>query len=98
MEFVWDEKKNQLNIKKHGFDFTDAWEIFNKVLLAFPDNSRDYGEERWIGIGMLNNGTVVVVVFVEKDDDTIRIISMRKANKYEKSRYEKEIKDRLASD
>jgi len=98
MEFVWDEKKNQLNIKKHGFDFTDAWEIFNKVLLAFPDNSQDYGEERWIGIGMLSNGTVVVVVFVEKDDDTIRIISMRKANKHEKSRYEKEIKDRLASD
>ena len=98
MEFVWDEKKNQLNIKKHGFDFTDAWEIFNKVLLTFPDNSQDYGEERWIGIGMLSNGTVVVVVFVEKDDDTIRIISMRKANKYEKSRYEKEIKDRLASD
>jgi hypothetical protein len=98
MEFVWDEKKNRLNIKKHGFDFTDAWEVFNKVLLAFPDNSQDYGEERWIGIGMLNNGTVVVVVFVEQENDTIRIISMRKANKNEKTRYGKEIKNRLASD
>ena len=98
MEFVWDEKKNRLNIKKHGFDFADAWEVFNKVLLASLDDSQDYGEERWIGIGMLNNGIVVVVVFVEQDDDIIRIISMRKANKNEKSRYEKEIKNRLASD
>ena len=78
MEFVWDEKKNRLNIKKHGFDLADAWQVFNKVLLASPDDSQDYGEERWIGIGMLNNGIVVVVVFVEKDDNTIRIISMIK--------------------
>lgn len=98
MEFVWDEKKNRLNIKKHGFDFADAWEVFNKVLLASLDDSQDYGEQRWIGIGMLNNGIVVVIVFVEQDDDIIRIISMRKANKNEKSRYEKEIKNRLASD
>jgi|SRR5208283_4799911 len=98
MEFVWDEKKNRLNIKKHGFDLADAWEVFNKVLLASLDDSQDYGEERWIGIGMLNNGIVVVIVFVEQDNDTIRIISMRKANKNEKSRYEKEIKNRLASD
>ena len=83
MEFVWDEKKNRLNIKKHGFDFADAWEVFNKVLLASLDDSQDYGEQRWIGIGMLNNGIVVVIVFVEQDDDTIRIISMRKANKNE---------------
>jgi uncharacterized DUF497 family protein len=41
MEFVWDEKKNRLNIKKHGLDLADAGEVFNKVLLAFPDNS-DY--------------------------------------------------------
>jgi hypothetical protein len=98
MEFVWDEKKNRLNIKKHGFDFADAWEVFNKVLLASLDDSQDYGEQRWIGIGMLNNGIVAVIVFVEQDNDTIRIISMRKANKNEKSRYEKEIKNRLASD
>ena len=98
MELGWDEKKNRLNIKKHGFDFADAWEVFNKVLLASLDDSQDYGEQRWIGIGMLNNGIVVVIVFVEQDDDTIRIISMRKANKNEKSRYEKEIKNRLASD
>lgn len=97
MEFIWDEKKNRLNIKKHGFDFTDAWQVFDKDLLASLDDSQDYGEERWIGIGMLNNGTVVLIVFIEEDNDAIRIISLRKANRNEKSKYEEKIKDGLGS-
>jgi hypothetical protein len=97
MEFIWDEKKNRLNIKKHGFDFADAWQVFDKDLLASLDDSQDYGEERWIGIGMLNNGTVVLIVFVEEDNDAIRIISLRKANRNEKSKYEEKIKDGLGS-
>ena len=97
MEFTWDEKKNRLNIKKHGFDFADAWQVFDKDLLASLDDSQDYGEERWIGIGMLNNGTVVLIVFVEEDNDAIRIISLRKANRNEKSKYEEKIKDGLGS-
>jgi hypothetical protein len=95
MDFTWDEKKNQLNIKKHGFDFADANQVFDNILLAALDNSQDYGEDRWISIGMLHNGTAVVVVFTEEENDVIRIISMRKANKNEKTKYEKEIKDRL---
>ena len=83
MEFIWNEKKNRQNIKKHGFDFADAWQVFDKVLLTSLDDSQDYGEERWIGIGMLNNGTVVLIVFVEEDNDTLRIISLRKASKNE---------------
>ncbi len=97
MKFKWDEKKNKLNIKKHGFDFANADQAFENVLLSVLDNSQDHGEDRWIGIGMLQDGTVVVIVFTEEEGDTIRVISMRKANKYEKAKYEKEIKDRLGS-
>ena len=95
MDFTWDEKKNQLNIKKHGFDFADANQVFDNILLASLDNSQDYDEDRWISIGTLHNGTAVVVVFTEEENDVIRIISMRKANKNEKTKYEKEIKNRL---
>lgn len=95
MDFTWDEKKNQLNIKKHGVDFADANQVFDNILLASLDNSQDYGEDRWVSIGTLHNGTAVVVVFTEEENDVIRIISMRKANKNEKRKYEKEIKDRL---
>lgn len=46
------------------------------------DDRYDYGEDRMIGIGLLKN-TVVVVIFVELPEDTIRIISARKALKHE---------------
>lgn len=88
MRFEWDEEKNQANIRKHGFNFTDAWEIFASPMLISLDVKEDYGEERWIGIGFLR-GRIVVVVFTERDDDTIRIISLRKALKYERIQFER---------
>ncbi len=96
MHFEWDEKKNQINIHKHALDFKDAWEIFTKPMLVAIDDRKDYGEERWIGIGMLK-GRVVVVVFVERNEDTIRIISMRKALAYERRRYEQYLQDGLGT-
>ncbi|MGA2332364.1 MAG: BrnT family toxin [Syntrophales bacterium] len=96
MEFIWDEKKNEHNIKKHGVDLAEANQVFDSVLISSLDDSQDYGEDRWIGIGTLQNGTVVVIVFTE-EDDIIRMISMRKASKNEKEKYKKEIKDRLGS-
>ncbi|MBW4637155.1 MAG: BrnT family toxin [Gloeocapsa sp. UFS-A4-WI-NPMV-4B04] len=88
MRFEWDEEKNQANIRKHGFNFTDAWEIFESPMLISLDVKEDYGEERWIGIGFLR-GRIVVVMFTERDDDTIRIISLRKALKYERIQFER---------
>ena len=94
MRFEWDEEENKANIRKHGFDFADAWEIFTGLMLTALDDWEDYGEDRWIGIGMLRMH-VVVVVFVERGEDTIRIISLRKALSYERKRYEEALRDRL---
>ncbi|MEP6912944.1 MAG: BrnT family toxin [bacterium] len=44
MNFEWDEDKNQENIRKHGLDFGDAWEIFRFPLLANLDTRTYYGE------------------------------------------------------
>ncbi len=85
MNFVWDENKRLKNIEKHGLDFNDVEQVFNSPLILFEDNRYDYGEQRMIAIGLLSI-TVVVVVHVE-DDDTIRIISMRKAKKTEIKTY-----------
>jgi uncharacterized DUF497 family protein len=90
----WDEAKNQINIAKHGFDFADAWEIFQAPMFTALDTRYDYGEDRWIGIGLLRR-RVVVVVFTEPEDDTIRVISLRKAVKRERVRYEQALKNRL---
>ena len=92
--FEWDEKKNRQNIKKHGFDFVDAEEMFRGVLFADPDTREDYGEKRWIGIGTIR-GRIAYVVFTQPDPNTIRIISLRKANRGERKEYEKAVQNRL---
>jgi uncharacterized DUF497 family protein len=94
MKFEWDERKNQSNLIKHGFDFADAFRIFDSPMLVEFDDRQDYGEDRWIGIGLLS-GRVVVVVYTEPDEETVRIISLRKALTHERRRYEQYLQNRL---
>ncbi len=56
----------------------------------FLDQRKDYGEDRWIGIGILKT-ILAVVVFTEPDEETIRIISARKATTHEEKIYRDEI-------
>jgi hypothetical protein len=91
MQFVWDEKKNRDNMRKHGIDFRDVIDMFNYPMLVRLDTRQDYGEDRWIGIGLLRH-LVAVVVYVEwENDQTIRLISARKATTYESEEYHKRI-------
>jgi uncharacterized DUF497 family protein len=91
MTFVWDEKKNRDNIRRHGIDFRDVVDLFHHPMLIRLDTRQDYGEDRWIGIGLLRE-IVAVVVYVEwEDEETIRIISARKATAYETDQYEKRV-------
>ena len=90
MQFEWDEAKNAINIRKHGIDFADVTDMFNHPMLTLLDDREVYGEERWIGIGWMQR-LVGVVVYVERHEDTIRIISARKATKHEVRRYEQSI-------
>jgi uncharacterized DUF497 family protein len=94
MTFEWDEAKNRANIRKHGFDFAETEELFRGVLVVEPDTRENYGEKRWIGLGIVR-GRVAHVVFAERDLETIRIISLRKATSREQKEYEKAIQDRL---
>jgi uncharacterized protein len=65
--------------------------MFEYPMLATVDRRQDYGEERWVGIGFLK-GIIAVVVFIEDDDKQIRrIISARKATKYEQARFKAKI-------
>ena len=86
--FIWDEKKNQANLKKHGVDFSDAvraWYDPNR--LDFFDEEHSSDEEiRWIFIGAVA-GIVLYVVETEPDEETVRIISARKALKHEQEVY-----------
>ena len=94
MNFEWDEEKRRTNIIAHGLDFADFWEIFEGPMLTGLDEREDYGEDRWIAISLLK-GVVVVIVFTERGEDTIRVISLRKALKHERIKYEQAIRDGL---
>jgi len=94
MDFEWDERKNEVNISKHGFDFADAYRIFDLPMAVELDERDSYDEDRWIGTGMLD-GRVVVVVYTESNEEIIRIISLRKALSNERKNYEQYLQNGL---
>ena len=78
MRLEWDINKNIQNIEKHGFDFTDAHELFEQPICVRRDARKDYGEIRYQAIGFIRK-RLVVIIFTECEDH-IRIISLRRAN------------------
>ncbi|MBZ5564863.1 MAG: BrnT family toxin [Acidobacteriia bacterium] len=91
MRYEWDAAKRQSNIQKHGIDFVGIEKVFAGETLTILDDRFDYGESRFITLGLLN-GRVVVIAHTETHE-VIRIISVRKATKNEEARYFKEIAD-----
>jgi uncharacterized DUF497 family protein len=91
MRFEWDEAKRESNILKHGIDFVGIDSVFEAETVTILDDRFDYGEERFVTLGLLN-GRVVVIAHTETDE-VIRIISVRKATKNEEINYFKEIAD-----
>ncbi|WGS49726.1 BrnT family toxin [Paraburkholderia sp. D15] len=90
MLFEWDEAKNQINIRKHGIDFADAIDVFNHPVLTALDEREDYGEERWVALGWIE-ASMGVVVYVERSEDVLRIISARKATRRETRQYKERV-------
>ncbi len=91
IRFVWDEKKNKINKKKHGICFEEVKGVFgdeNAILFDDPDHS--YEEERFLIIGTSETKGICIVSHCYRDEDnTIRIISAREATKKEKGIYQK---------
>ena len=85
MRLEWDEDKRLINWQKHDIDFADVWQVFEGESLTGLDDRFDYDETRFVTYGLLE-GEVVVVAHTE-NDDTIRVISARKAEKYEQEEF-----------
>ena len=65
--------------------------MFEYPMLTCLDTRRDYGEERWIGVGLMRNIVAVAVYLEWEDEETVRIISARKATRHESEEYRKRI-------
>jgi len=88
VRFEWDEAKRRTNLWRHGIDFADAVDVFSGPIHTIADDRYDYGEKRFLTLGLLS-GRVVAIVHTASDD-VIRLISARKAERHEQIKYFKE--------
>jgi|SRR5215208_4368625 len=97
MRFVWDPAKNGRNIRDHGIDFADAIGVFSGPTWERTDDRKDYGEERWVAVGLMY-GLEVTVVYTDvliiergEQEQERRIISARRATRHERETYYREV-------
>ncbi len=94
MRFEWDPSKAANNIRKHGASFDEAVTVFKDPLaLVFDDIEHLEDEHREIIIGMSALRRMLLVCFVERNEDTVRIISARSATRREIKDYEENLRD-----
>jgi uncharacterized DUF497 family protein len=86
VQFTWDPTKAASNLRKHGVSFDEAVTVFADPIAAMLEDALD--PNRSILIGRSRRGRTLLTVFVELSEDTIRIISARRATSHERRRYE----------
>jgi hypothetical protein len=86
MDFEWDEAKRKANLRKHGIDFADAMRIWDGEVLEQIDLREDHAEDRYRGIGLLDD-RCIVVAFTWRGS-RLRMISARKAERHERQAYD----------
>jgi uncharacterized protein len=88
IKIVWSEKKNRLNIFKHGVDFEEARTIFYDPLqLNGSDPDHSFDEQRYLTIGMSKQNRLLIVAHTF-GNDRIRLITARKPTRRERRNYE----------
>jgi uncharacterized DUF497 family protein len=88
MEFEWDRRKAERNLRKHGISFEEAMSVFTdpeELMIVDPDHS--FGEERFVSIGHTVLGRLLVVGYTERGSK-IRLIFARRATVPERVDYE----------
>ena len=91
MLFTWSERKRASNLREHGLDFVDAARVFEGLTFTYEDDRFDYGEQRFVTLGLLA-GVPVSIAHMESEDE-VRVISFRKATSREAKRYFHEVQN-----
>lgn len=87
-KFEWDDQKAASNLQKHGVSFDEAVSVFADALaVTFSDTEHFESEDRSRTYGISNKGRLLVLVHTERRNN-VRIISARKATRYEKGIYD----------
>ncbi|MBF0108768.1 MAG: BrnT family toxin [Magnetococcales bacterium] len=85
MKITYDPVKRDKTLLVRNLDFARAGEVFARHHFTWADQRRDYGEQRFVTFGKLDNRMIVMVW--TRREDTLRIISLRKANEREQIKY-----------
>ena len=85
VEFTWSETKRAANLAAHGLDFVDAINVFAGLTYTLEDDRFEYGERRFITLGLL--ATAPVAIVHTEYEHEIRIISFRQATRREAQAY-----------
>ena len=91
--YDWDEAKRSSNIRDHKIDFTEVEKFEWDLAIITIDDREDYGELRERAWGFIGD-RVYLLVYTQRGD-TIRVISLRKADNKESRRYARKIKGRV---
>lgn len=89
MRFEWDPEKNAKNMKNHGISFEEAATVFDdKNAIIEPDKLHSEDEERFCIIGYSNKRNCLFVIYcMRESEEVFRLITARKASKYQERRY-----------
>jgi hypothetical protein len=87
VRYQWDPDKDRLNKRNHGVDFADAVGVFRDEMAMTKEDPDAGGERRFITLGLDSLGRLLVAVFTCRGEDTIRLISARKASRKEEKEY-----------
>lgn len=86
--YEWDERKREINLKKHGLDFQDAWLVYeNPEKLTLP--AEYSAEERWLDVAVVETRGLSLGLVYNIRNNKIRIISFRAASRKERKQYER---------
>jgi uncharacterized protein len=94
VKVAWDHAKNRANQQKHGVSFEEASELFRSGVdyLEVFDDEHSVTEDRFIAIGPIRRG-LILIVWTERDEETIRIVSARWATQREQALYRSHLKE-----
>ena len=88
MRFEWDPRKADANLRTHGIGFAEAVTVLEDVFALTREDPDAVGEERFVTLGLSDQVNLLVVVYVYREPDIIRVLSAWRANRRQGELYE----------
>ena len=89
MRIEWDPSKARANLRAHGVGFAEAATVLDDEFALTREDTGVDAERRFVTLGLSDVGNLLVVVYLYRDPDMLRVISAWKANRRQRMLYEK---------